>query len=247
MLSNIFISKIRKDLNGKTIDLNTYNHTTYQIFEEGTEKIINFSPITELIEVLRELGYMWGNGLRLHINNFSKLTETGEENRRLLKTHRYIEINDNWINLAYSPKKHLFFKKRKDIITIEYILEQYYEYKRHNLGIIPDVRDLKIGDYIYYSKDGEDYIIKITGYHYERPSDSDPAYYIVTIWNSGLNLKQSSHEIMENWIRAELKSILKEEKGIKLNSIDRRFRGKWISLYNRHMKELLTQTYNQKV
>lgn len=232
MLSNIFISKLIKEFNRKTIDLNSYSNIHYKIFT-GTESedIINLNPLIELLEIFRELGFLWGNGLRVHVNNFSDLTEKGKENKELLNTHRYIEINNKWIHLAKSPKRYILPIKRKDIITIEDILEEYYKYKAYDIGIKPNIKDIKLGDFLYYSQDNKDNVLKIIEYKFEKPTDTNPQLYKVILWSDD-PLGQDNKLRNLIYTRTELSKILEEEDGIELKAINRKFKSRWIQLYD---------------
>ena len=113
------------------------------------------------------MGYIWGNGLGLHINNFSDLTEQGKLNREILKTHPYIVFDGNHINLVYNYRGKVDLEETK-ITTIESVLDYFFKYNIEKIGFnFFDINGLMIGDIIYIDDEQETYY-EIKGFEYER-------------------------------------------------------------------------------
>ena len=232
MLSTIHGERIKEYLTGKIIDLKKYNYVQYNIYQynEDGNLELNIKPLIELIQILKELGYIWGNGLVLHINNFSNLTEQGKINREILKTHSYIVFEDEkHINLVYNWKRHVELNK-SEVISIEDIIEYYWKYKTEKIGvnIIPDYRDIMIGDFLNLKSDA---ILEITGTIYERNNSYSPSRFNI---KQIKKMKIRGHELIQEYTisHLELKDILHSED---LESITRVFQGKTICKYRKEI------------
>ena len=232
MLSTIHSNRIKSYLKGKIIDLKKYNNIEYKIYnyDEENRLELNIKPLIELALILKQLHYLWGNGLGLHINNFSELTEQGKINRELLKTHSYIVFEDkNHINLVYNWRGYVDLSK-SEIISIEDVIEYYWKYKTEKIGIniIPDYRDIMIGDYINLKTNT---ILEVTGAIYERQSSYSPSRFNIKRIKK-MEIKR--HEMVDEYIinYLELKDILHSED---LESITRVFQGKTICKYRKEI------------
>lgn len=232
MLSTIHSNRIKEYLTGKIIDLSKYNYVQYRIYNYNEDNILelNIKPLIELIQILKQLDYIWGNGLVLHINNFSNLTEQGKLNRELLKTHSYIVFEDeNHINMVYNWKGHIDLSK-SEVVSIEDIIEYYWNYRTERIGvnIIPDYRDIMIGDYINLKNNTT---LEIIGTIYERNNSYN---------SSRFNVKRirkmdiRGHELIDEYTinYLELRDILNSED---LESITRVFQGKTICKYRKEI------------
>ena len=233
MLSTIHSNRIKEYLTGKIIDLRKYNYVQYRIYNYNEDNILelNIKPLIELIQILKQLEYIWGNGLVLHINNFSNLTEQGKLNRELLKTHSYIVFEDeNHINMVYNWRGHIDLSK-SEVISIEDIIEYYWKYKTEKIGIniIPDYRDIMIGDFINLKTNT---ILEVTGAIYERQSSYSPSRFNIKRIKK-MEIKRKEEVIDEYTISyLELKDILHSED---LESITRVFQGKTICKYRKEI------------
>ena len=238
MISTIHSERIKENLTGKIIDLRKYKYIEYKIYNYNEDRNnedknleLNIKPLIELIQILKELGYIWGNGLGLHINNFSELTDQGKINRELLKTHSYIVFEDkNHINLVYNWRGYVDLSK-SEIISIEDVIEYYWKYKTEKIGIniIPDYRDIMIGDYINLKTNT---ILEVTGAIYERQSSYSPSRFNIRRIKK-MEIKGKEEVIDEYTISyLELKDILHSED---LESITRVFQGKTICKYRKEM------------
>lgn len=232
MLSTIHSNRIKEYLTGKIIDLSKYNYVQYRIYNYNEDNILelNIKPLIELIQILKQLDYIWGNGLVLHINNFSNLTEQGKLNRELLKTHSYIVFEDEkHINMVYNWKGHIDLSK-SEVVSIEDIIEYYWNYRTERIGvnIIPDYRDIMIGDYINLKNNTT---LEIIGTIYERNNSYN---------SSRFNVKRirkmdiRGHELIDEYTinYLELRDILNSED---LESITRVFQGKTICKYRKEI------------
>lgn len=232
MLSTIHSNIIKEYLTGKVIDLKKYNHVQYNIYQynEDGNLELNIKPLIELIQILKQLDYIWGNGLVLHINNFSNLTEQGKINREILKTHSYIVFEDEkHINLVYNWRGHIDLNK-SEVISIEDIIEYYWKYKTEKIGvnIIPDYRDIMIGDFLNLKSDA---ILEITGTIYERNNSYSPSRFNIKRIRK-MNIR--GHELIDEYTisHLKLKDILHSED---LESITRVFQGKTICKYRKEI------------
>lgn len=231
MLSTIHSNRIKEYLTGKIIDLRKYNYVQYSIYNYADDILeLNIKPLIELIQILKELGYIWGNGLGLHINNFSELTEQGKLNRELLKTHSHIVFEDEkHINMVYNWRGHIDLSK-SEVISIEDIIEYYWKYKTEKIGIniIPDYRDIMIGDFINLKTNT---ILKVTGAIYERNNSYNPSKFNIKRIRK---MKIKGHEMIDEYMinYLELKDILHSED---LESITRVFQGKTICKYRKEV------------
>lgn len=236
MLSKRYINEIKEKLNGKVIDLNLYKFSQYNVFSNVK---INRKPIIELIQVLQELGYKWTNGLRLHINNFSDLTEQGKYNTELLKTHRFIKFeNDEHIELIYSgmrvPPRGTSWKMFNQIrnpnrLSIEDVLELYYEYKTKSIHMLPDIRDIKIGDEFIIRCKNVSYSFEIKSFNYERVEDLFPSLIIVDVKKE---FNKTTTEIFQTmFTKEEFKKLLRNETEGKIIRITHQFQNKTIPIY----------------
>ena len=231
MLSTIHSNRIKEYLTGKIIDLKKYNYVQYSIYNYDDDILeLNIKPLIELIQILKELGYIWGNGLGLHINNFSELTEQGKLNKELLKTHSYIVFEDeNHINMVYNWRGHIDLSK-SEVISIEDIIEYYWKYKTEKIGIniIPDYRDIMIGDFINLKTNT---ILEVTGAIYERNNSYNPSKFNIKRIKK---MKIKGHEMIDEYMinYLELKDILHSED---LESITRVFQGKTICKYRKEI------------
>lgn len=230
MLSAIHSERIKEYLTGKIIDLKKYNYVQYNIYQynEDGNLELNIKPLIELIQILKQLNYIWGNGLVLHINNFSELTDQGKINRELLKTHSYIVFEDeNHINMVYNWMGHVDLSK-SEVISIEDIIEYYWNYNTEKIGIhtIPDYRDIMIGDFIELNSDT---VLEVTGVIYERQNSYSPSMFSIKRTRK-MNIR--GHEVIDEYTTnyLELKNILHSED---LKSITRVFQGKRICKYRR--------------
>lgn len=238
MISTIHSERIKENLTGKIIDLRKYKYIEYKIYQyqnnedqnnEDKNLELNIKPLIELIQILKELGYIWGNGLGLHINNFSELTDQGKINRELLKTHTYIVFEDkNHINLVYNWRGYVDLSK-SEIISIEDVIEYYWKYRTEKIGIniIPDYRDIMIGDYINLKTNT---ILEVTGAIYERNNSYSPSKFNIRRIKKMEIEPEIIDEYMINYL--ELKDILHSED---LESITRVFQGKTIYKYRKEI------------
>lgn len=222
MLSTIHSNRIKGYLEGKVIDLTKYKCINYKIYNYNEDNILHLDikPLIELIQVLQQVGYIWGNGLSLHINNFSDLTEQGKLNREILKTHKYIVFeNENRINLAYNWRSYVNLDDRVEIISIEDVLDYYWKYRTEK-GLYKnlDINELMIGDFIELKGDLYD-ILEIKGLEYERSNSFLPSRFIVKRLRK-LDIK--SHETIDevSYRYYELKEILQSGK---VESVKRMF------------------------
>ncbi len=235
MLNKRYINEIKEKLNGKVIDLNLYKFSQYNVFSKEcdiniSETVIkiNRKPIIELIQVLQELGYKWTNGLRLHINNFSDLTEQGKYNTELLNTHRFIKFeNDEHIELIYSG---MFNQIRNpNRLSIEDVLELYYEYKTKSINILPDIRDIKIGDEFIIRCKNVNYTFEIKSFNYERVEDLFPSLIIVDVKKE---FNKTTTEIFQTmFTKEEFKKLLRNETEGQIIRITHQFQNKVIPIY----------------
>lgn len=236
MISTIHSNRIKEYLTGKIIDLRKYNYIQYKIYnynEEGNLEL-NIKPLIELVQILKQLHYLWGNGLGLHINNFSDLTEQGKINRELLKTHSYIVFEDEFhINMMYNYRGNVDLEE-SEVVSIEDILDYYWKYKTEKIGvsIIPDFREIMIGDFInlYPNKEYTDRTLEITGVIYERQNSYCPSRFHIKRTRKYRNIR--GHELIDEYTinYLELKEILHSDD---LEGITRVFQGKPIIKYRR--------------
>lgn len=232
MISTIHSNRIKEYLTGKIIDLKKYNHVQYNIYQynEDGNLELNIKPLIELIQILKQLDYIWGNGLVLHINNFSNLTEQGKLNRELLKTHSYIVFEDeNHINMVYNWRGHIDLSK-SEVVSIEDIIEYYWNYKTEKIGIhqVPDYHDIMIGDYINLKNNTT---LEIIGTIYERNNNYSPSKFNVKRIRK-MNIR--GHELIDEYTinHLELRDVLNSED---LESITRVFQGKTIGKYRKEI------------
>ena len=233
MLSTIHMARMQEVLKDKIIDLRKYNYIDYKIYQynENNELQLNIRPMIQLIEVLKQMGYIWGNGLGLHINNFSDLTEQGKLNREILKTHPYIVFDGNHINLVYNYRGKVDLEETK-ITTIESVLDYFFKYNIEKIGIkFPDINGLMIGDIISIDDEQETYY-EIKGFEYERHNSYCPSRYIVKRVRKMLGIRGHDLEDEIKLSYIDMKNLIRDNK---IKEISRIFQGKKVLRYKRDL------------
>ena len=233
MLSTIHMARMQEVLQDKIIDLRKYNYIDYKIYQynENNELQLNIRPMIQLIEVLKQMGYIWGNGLGLHINNFSDLTEQGKLNREILKTHPYIVFDGNHINLVYNYRGKVDLEETK-ITTIESVLDYFFKYNIEKIGIkFPDINGLMIGDIISIDDEQETYY-EIKGFEYERHNSYCPSRYIVKRVRKMLGIRGHDLEDEIKLSYIDMKNLIRDNK---IKEISRIFQGKKVLRYKRDL------------
>lgn len=233
MLSTIHMARMQEVLQDKIIDLRKYNHVDYKIYQynENNELQLNIRPMIQLIEVLKQMGYIWGNGLGLHINNFSDLTEQGKLNREILKTHPYIVFDGNHINLVYNYRGKVDLEETK-ITTIESVLDYFFKYNIEEIGIkFPDINGLMIGDIISIDDEQETYY-EIKGFEYERHNSYCPSRYIVKRVRKMLGIRGHDLEDEIKLSYIDMKNFIRDNK---IKEISRIFQGEKVLRYKREI------------
>lgn len=233
MLSTIHMARMQEVLQDKIIDLRKYNYVDYKIYQynENNELQLNIRPMIQLIEVLKQMGYIWGNGLGLHINNFSDLTEQGKLNREILKTHPYIVFDGNHINLVYNYRGKVDLEETK-ITTIESVLDYFFKYNIEEIGIkFPDINGLMIGDIISIDDEQETYY-EIKGFEYERHNSYCPSRYIVKRVRKMLGIRGHNLEDEIKLSYLDMKNFIRDNK---IKEISRIFQGKKVLRYKREI------------
>ena len=233
MLSTIHMARMQEVLQDKIIDLRKYNHVDYKIYQynENNELQLNIRPMIQLIEVLKQMGYIWGNGLGLHINNFSDLTEQGKLNREILKTHPYIVFNGNHINLVYNYRGKVDLEETK-ITTIESVLDYFFKYNIEKISAkFPDINGLMIGDIISIDDEQETYY-EIKGFEYERHNSYCPSRYIVKRVRKMLGIRGHDLEDEIKLSYIDMKNFIRDNK---IKEISRIFQGKKILRYKKEI------------
>lgn len=233
MLSTIHMARMQEVLQDKIIDLRKYNYVDYKIYQynENNELQLNIRPMIQLIEVLKQMGYIWGNGLGLHINNFSDLTEQGKLNREILKTHPYIVFDGNHINLVYNYRGKVDLEETK-ITTIESVLDYFFKYNIEKIGVkFPDINGLMIGDIISIDDEQETYY-EIKGFEYERHNSYCPSRYIVKRVRKMLGIRGHDLEDEIKLSYLDMKNFIRDNK---IKEISRIFQGKKVLRYKRDL------------